>query len=107
MRSAARANNGKFGTDLVKEGIPGQSLPRATLWMMGAVISLIAMALAGRELAAEISIFEIMFFRNLICLGIIVVLLSRSGRHLFATQRLPLHGKHNRPHDPDELDFLQ
>ena len=69
-----------------------QSLPSAVIWMLGAVVALTAMAVAGRELAAVISVFEIMFFRNLICLGIIVVLLSRSGRHLFATQRLPLHG---------------
>ena len=75
-----------------------QSLPSAVIWMLGAVVALTAMAVAGRELAAVISVFEIMFFRNLICLGIIVVLLSRSGRHLFATQRLPLHGLRNTIH---------
>jgi len=98
MRSAARANNGKFGTDLVKEGIPGQSLPRATLWMMGAVISLIAMALAGRELAAEISIFEIMFIRNIFCLAVVSVLILRYGGHLFKTGRWRLHGFRNVVH---------
>ena len=75
-----------------------QSLPGAGIWMLGAVVALTAMAVAGRELAAVISVFEIMFFRNLICLGIIVVLLSRSGRQLFATQRLPLHGLRNTIH---------
>ena len=75
-----------------------QSLPGAVVWMLGAVVALTTMAVAGRELAAMISVFEIMFFRNLICLIIIVALVWRSGRHLFATQRLPLHGFRNTIH---------
>lgn len=69
-----------------------QSLPAAIVWMLGAVVALTTMAVAGRELAEVISIFEIMFFRNLICLIIIVVLVWQSGQRQFATQRLPLHG---------------
>ncbi len=65
---------------------------------MGAVLSLIAMAVAGRELATEISIFEIMFFRNAICLGIICLLVMRYGGHLFRTRRLRLHGFRNVVH---------
>ena len=75
-----------------------QSLPGAIIWMLGAVVALTALAVAGRELAEVISVFEIMFFRNLICLGIIIALLSRSGWHLFVTQRLPLHGLRNTIH---------
>ena len=66
--------------------------------MLGAVVALTAMAVAGRELAAAMSIFEIMFFRNAICLAIIVVLVLRTGRHLFATRRLGLHGLRNTVH---------
>ncbi|NKB57905.1 MAG: EamA family transporter [Alphaproteobacteria bacterium] len=66
--------------------------------MVGAVLSLIAMAIAGRELATEISIFEIMFFRNAICLAIICLLVMRYGGHLFRTRRLRMHGFRNVVH---------
>lgn len=66
--------------------------------MLGAVVALTTMAVAGRELAAVISVFEIMFFRNLICLAIIVVLVWRAGHHLFATGRPVLHGFRNTMH---------
>lgn len=72
-----------------------QSLSGAVVWMIGAVFSLIAMAIAGRELAAEITIFEIMFFRNAMCLAIICVLIPLYGGHLFRTRRLRLHGFRN------------
>lgn len=77
---------------------PPSGLSRAVIWMLGAVVALTAMAVAGRELAAAISIFEIMFFRNVICLVLIVLLVWRSGWHLFATRRLPMHGFRNLLH---------
>ncbi len=67
----------------------------AILWMMGAILSLTTMAVAGRELAAEMSIFEIMFFRNAICLAIICLLITRYGGHLYRTRRLRMHGFRN------------
>jgi drug/metabolite transporter (DMT)-like permease len=81
-----------------KEGVMRQSLTGAVMWMLGATSSLIAMALAGRELAAEISIFQIMFFRNAICLAIVCVLIMRHGGDLFRTRRLGLHGFRNVVH---------
>ena len=48
--------------------LPKPSLIGAVLWMLGAVASLLLMALAGRELMAEVSLFEVMFFRNVLCL---------------------------------------
>ncbi|MDP6708990.1 MAG: DMT family transporter, partial [Alphaproteobacteria bacterium] len=74
------------------------SMAGAVAWMMGAIVSLTAMALAGRELSAEISIFEIMFFRNAICLAIVSVLVAYHGRELLRTQRLALHGFRNVVH---------
>jgi drug/metabolite transporter (DMT)-like permease len=44
----------------------------AGLWMLGAVISFIAMALAGREMASELDTFEIMMYRSVV--GVLVVL---------------------------------
>lgn len=45
---------------------------KAVLWMFGAVISFTAMAVAGREMASELDTFEIMMYRSII--GLIVVL---------------------------------
>lgn len=45
---------------------------RAAAWMMGAVVSFTSMAVAGREVAYQLDTFEIMTYRSL--LGIVVVL---------------------------------
>ncbi len=47
---------------------------RAALWMLGAVVSFAAMAVAGREMAHELDTFEIMLYRSLI--GIVIVLVA-------------------------------
>ena len=46
----------------------------AALWMIGAMISFSLMAISGRELAPELNTFEIMFFRSLIGLVIVLVI---------------------------------
>ncbi len=45
---------------------------RATLWMIGAITSFTAMAVAGRAISLELDTFEIMLFRSLT--GIVIVL---------------------------------
>jgi len=52
---------------------------KAAFWMMGTLASLIAMAIAGRELAGELNTFEILFFRSIIGLMVVLVLASRKG----------------------------
>ena len=37
----------------------------AALWMGGALVSFMAMAVAGRELAGQLGLFQILFFRSL------------------------------------------
>jgi hypothetical protein len=46
---------------------PGNIPPviRAALWMSGALVSFSAMAVSGRELSAELTTFQILFFRSL------------------------------------------
>jgi drug/metabolite transporter (DMT)-like permease len=59
-----------------------QHLPpvmRAALWMSGALLSFMAMAIAGRELSRELSTFQILFFRSLVGLTVVLVLLHRTG----------------------------
>ncbi|SVD58293.1 uncharacterized protein METZ01_LOCUS411147, partial [marine metagenome] len=41
---------------------------RALMWMLGTSFFAILIGVSGRELSAEMSLFQVMFFRNLICL---------------------------------------
>jgi drug/metabolite transporter (DMT)-like permease len=63
---------------------------RAALWMSGALASFMAMAIGGRQLAAELTTFQILFFRSLVGLAAVAILLQRSGwaqvrTHVFRT----------------------
>ncbi|MGR3662023.1 MAG: DMT family transporter [Paracoccaceae bacterium] len=52
---------------------PPESQPlRAAIWMIGAVVSFSAMAIAAREISFELDTFEIMMYRSFI--GIVIVL---------------------------------
>ncbi len=57
-----------------------QSQPlRAAIWMIGAIVSFTSMAVAGRSLASELDTFEIMLYRSLIGVGIVIVIGGMSG----------------------------
>ncbi len=72
---------------------------RAAFWMAGALLSFSAMAVGGRELAAELTTFQILFFRSLIGLSVIGALaLQQGGVNRLQTQRLPLHVARNLAH---------
>ncbi len=63
-----------------------------TLWMMGALLSLSLMAIGARELAGEISTLQILFFRSVIGLLIItLIIFSSRKQQLFSTKRIKLH----------------
>jgi drug/metabolite transporter (DMT)-like permease len=82
------------------------SVGRAILWMSGALVSFLLMAVAGRELSAEISIFQVVFFRNAVCLAIVVALLSRVGWHHVRTARLGRHIARNTVHFAGQYGWL-
>lgn len=65
----------------------------AALWMGGAVASFAIMAVAGRELAAELDTFEIMAYRSVIGFVIVCALVLGSARGFsqIATKRPGLH----------------
>jgi len=80
--------------------IPPQSNPvRAAFWMLGAMVSFTSMAVAGREIAYQLDTFELMTYRSLI--GIVVVLtvggFSRTLGQI-NTRDLPLHAIRNASH---------
>ncbi len=51
----------------------------AAIWMMGAVVSFVAMAVAGRQIQLEMNTFELMLYRSAIGFAIVSVVIWRSG----------------------------
>ena len=76
------------------------SVLRAALWMIGSFFGFSLMAVAGRELSAGFSTFEIMFWRSLVGLGIVLALLAASPRGFgqVRTDKPGLHGLRNVAH---------
>ncbi|MDH5750468.1 MAG: DMT family transporter [Rhodospirillales bacterium] len=70
----------------------------ASLWMAGTLVSFMIMAISGRELSQELSTFEILFFRSLIGLAIISVILSKTGWGQVRTARPILQITRNLAH---------
>ena len=59
--------------------------------MFGAIASFSTMAIAGRELSAELTTFQILFFRSLAGLVLMMVLLSRTGWWHLRTRHFGIH----------------
>ena len=72
---------------------------KAASWMLGAMVSFSLMAISGRELAPDLNTFEIMFFRSLIGLLIVLIIASfaRTLRQI-KTDRIGLHMLRNAAH---------
>lgn len=66
--------------------------------MVGALLSFMMMAIGGRELAGQLTTFQILFFRSLIGLLVISAVLWRTGWHHVKTEKLGLHLLRNIAH---------
>jgi drug/metabolite transporter (DMT)-like permease len=66
--------------------------------MSGALLSFMAMAISGRELSKTLGTMEILAYRSLIGLVVILVLLARSGFGQIRTGRWHLHLVRNTAH---------
>lgn len=66
---------------------------RAGLWMLLAIAAFTAMAVAGREAAAELDTFELMFYRSIISFVLVMALLwrARGGLGQIRTSHPRLH----------------
>ncbi len=71
---------------------------RAALWMSGALVSFMAMAIAGRQLSVELTTFQILFFRSVVGLVVVVVLLQRAGWTQVRTRIFGTHLVRNLTH---------
>ena len=75
------------------------SVLRAALWMSGAVLSLSVMAVAGRAAAFDLDTFEIMLYRSVLGLGIVLAVAGVMGRlGDIRAARLGLHAGRNLAH---------
>lgn len=72
---------------------------KAALWMLGAVVSFSSMAVAGREMASELDTFEIMMYRSLIGIAIVLTVGGLAGTlPQINRKRLGLHFIRNTSH---------
>lgn len=62
-------------------------LLKAIAWMSGTLASFTTLAIAARELSADMGTFEILFFRSLIGLGLILAVAVRRGRGAVRARR--------------------
>ena len=69
---------------------------KAALWMCGAIASFVFMAVAGREVQAQLNTFELMFWRSLVGFAIVATILTAKGRLAeVRTQHGRLHAVRN------------
>jgi len=71
---------------------------RAAFWMSGALVSFMAMAIAGREPSTELTTFQILFFRSLIGLVVVAALLQHAGWKQIRTNVFGAHVLRNVAH---------
>jgi drug/metabolite transporter (DMT)-like permease len=64
---------------------------RGALWMSGAVLAFSIMAIAARELLRGMGTFEILFFRSLVMLAIVLAVLPARGAATLRSRRLGMH----------------
>ena len=75
------------------------TLRRAALWMTGAIVSFSAMAVAGRAVAAELDTFELMTYRSIVGLALVVAVGAPTGQlGRIRARRLRLHAIRNLCH---------
>ena len=72
---------------------------KAAFWMIGSIASFSSMAVAGRELASELDTFEIMMYRSLFGVLMVVSIATLAGTlHQINTRNLGLHAMRNLAH---------
>jgi drug/metabolite transporter (DMT)-like permease len=78
----------------------------AGLWMMGALVFLCGMAVAGRELSAELTAFQTSFTRSATCLAVLIPILAVIGFRKVKTAKLKQHVARNVIHFTAQTSWL-
>lgn len=72
---------------------------RAALWMSGAIVSFTSMAVAGRAVSVDLDTFEIMLYRSIVGLCVVLSVASATGHlHTITRRHLNLHIVRNLGH---------
>lgn len=75
------------------------NLPLAATWMVGAIVCFSAMAVAGRKISAELDTFELMTYRSLISIALVVLIGGMAGTlREISTRNFGLHAVRNLSH---------
>lgn len=86
-------------TRQITDEVPASNVPLAALWMIGAVVSFSAMAISGREASAELDTFELMTYRSMIGLALVMLIgFATDHLHEIRTNRLRTHVLRNIAH---------
>ena len=86
---------------------PSASSIKAALWMAGSVACFLAMAVAGRALAAGLDVFQVMELRSVIgFLMLLPLVVAAGGWRAMATERAALHVGRNAAHYVGQLSWL-
>lgn len=79
--------------------VPAVPVLKAGLWMTGAIVSFSSMAVAGRAVSFELDTFELMMYRSLIGVALVLVIGGALGRLRDVTTRsLHIHAVRNVAH---------
>ncbi|MDA0787104.1 MAG: DMT family transporter [Proteobacteria bacterium] len=93
-------------TQLPPLAIPQAPLIQAVAWMTGTLLSFTLMAIAVRELSGEIHSFQIMLFRSLGALLILLPFVVVMGRAIWRTNSLKLQFGRNFVHFAAQLGWI-
>ena len=75
------------------------SIPHAAAWMAGWLTLMVVIAVAGREAARELSVFQIMLMRSVLGMAMLWPLVrAAGGLAAMRTERLPQHIARNGVH---------
>ena len=74
--------------------------------MLGALFCLCGMAIAGRELSAELNAFQITFLRSVLCLAAILLLLRVIGFSRVRSSQKKMHVARNAIHFGGQVGWL-
>jgi len=79
---------------------------RGALWMVLTVLSFVAMAVAGRELAGAMSPFETVAVRSLVGIIVLLPIAAMQGFSVLSTKRLKLHVARNAVHFVGQVSWF-
>ena len=78
--------------------LPLRGFPLAAAWMLGTVVSLLMMGLAGRELSAELDPHHIVFYRSVLSMALLLPFVLHAGFASVRTRYVARHIVRNTVH---------